>query len=95
MLEEIASAWASVGVGVSVHALSCFGLFTAGTDEQKKKWLPDMLSGDLLGAYCLSESNAGSDPAAMRTRPCATATTTSSAARRPGPLTAGWPTSTR
>ena len=37
VLEEIASAWASVGVGVSVHALSCFGLFTAGTDEQKKK----------------------------------------------------------
>jgi alkylation response protein AidB-like acyl-CoA dehydrogenase len=68
VLEEIASAWASVGVGVSVHALSCFGLFTAGTEEQKKKWLPDLLSGDLLGAYCLSESHAGSDPAAMRTR---------------------------
>ncbi len=68
VLEEIASAWASVGVGVSVHALSCFGLFTAGTDEQRKKWLPDMLSGDQLGAYCLSESNAGSDPAAMRTK---------------------------
>ena len=68
VLEEIASAWASVGVGVSVHALSCFGLFTAGTDEQRKKWLPEMLSGDLLGAYCLSESHAGSDPAAMRTK---------------------------
>ena len=68
VLEEIASAWASVGVGVSVHALSCFGLFTAGTDEQRKRWLPELLSGDLLGAYCLSESNAGSDPAAMRTK---------------------------
>lgn len=67
-LEEIASASASVGVGVSVHALSCFGLFTAGTDEQKQAWLPQMLSGDQLGAYCLSESHAGSDPAAMRTR---------------------------
>jgi alkylation response protein AidB-like acyl-CoA dehydrogenase len=40
VVEEIASAWASVGVGVSVHALSCFGLFTAGTDEQRTKWLP-------------------------------------------------------
>ena len=39
-----------------------------GTDEQKKKWLPDMLSGNLLGAYCLSESHAGSDPGAMRTK---------------------------
>ncbi|NRQ51172.1 acyl-CoA dehydrogenase family protein [Aeromicrobium stalagmiti] len=67
-LEEIASASASVGVGVSVHALSCFGLFTAGTQEQKQRWLPEMLSGDLLGAYCLSEAHAGSDPAAMRTR---------------------------
>ena len=68
VLEEIASAWASVGVGTSVHALSCFGLFTAGTEEQKQRWLPEMLSGEQLGAYCLSEAHAGSDPAAMRTR---------------------------
>jgi alkylation response protein AidB-like acyl-CoA dehydrogenase len=67
-LEEIASASASVGVGVSVHALSCFGLFTAGTDDQKQQWLPGMLSGEQLGAYCLSEAHAGSDPAAMRTK---------------------------
>ena len=67
-LEEIASASASVGVGVSVHALSCFGLFTAGTEQQKQEWLPGMLSGEQLGAYCLSEAHAGSDPAAMRTR---------------------------
>ncbi len=68
VVEEIASAWAAVGVGVSVHALSCFGLFEAGTDEQRQRWLPDMLGGDLLGAYCLSEAHAGSDPAAMRTK---------------------------
>jgi alkylation response protein AidB-like acyl-CoA dehydrogenase len=68
VLEEIASVWASVGVGVSVHALSCFGLHTRGTDEQKKRWLPDMLSGELLGAYALSEPQAGSDPAAMTTK---------------------------
>jgi alkylation response protein AidB-like acyl-CoA dehydrogenase len=66
VLEEIARVWASVGVGVSVHALSCFGLVTRGTEEQKRRWLPDMLGGDLLGAYCLSEAHAGSDPAAMR-----------------------------
>lgn len=68
VLEEIAAAWATVGVGASVHALSCFGLATAGTDEQKRRWLPEMLGGELLGAYCLSEAHAGSDPAAMRTR---------------------------
>lgn len=68
VLEEIAAGWAAVGVGVSVHALSCFGLFERGTEEQKERWLPEMLGGDLLGAYCLSEAHAGSDPAAMRTR---------------------------
>lgn len=68
VLEEIAAAWASIGVGVSVHALSCFPLSYAGTAEQRTSWLPQMLGGDLLGGYCLSEAHAGSDPAAMRTR---------------------------
>src|SRR3954462_444365 len=68
VLEEIGAVWASVGVGVSVHALSCYPLVTRGTDEQRKRWLPEMLGGTLLGAYCLSEPHAGSDPAAMRTR---------------------------
>jgi alkylation response protein AidB-like acyl-CoA dehydrogenase len=68
VLEEIAAAWASVGVGTSVHALSCFGVFHAGTEEQRQTWLPGMLGGEMLGAYCLSEAHAGSDPAAMRTR---------------------------
>ena len=68
VLEELAAVWASVGVGVSVHGLSCFGLATAGTPEQQQRWLPEMLAGELLGAYCLSEAHAGSDPAAMRAR---------------------------
>ncbi|WP_030909673.1 acyl-CoA dehydrogenase family protein [Streptosporangium amethystogenes] len=68
VLEEIAAVWSSIGVGVSVHALSCFGLVDFGTAEQREEWLPGMLGGDLLGAYCLSEAHAGSDPAAMRTR---------------------------
>lgn len=67
VLEELGSVSATIGVGVSVHALSCFGLATAGTPAQKQAWLPDMLGGELLGAYCLSEPHAGSDPAAMRT----------------------------
>jgi alkylation response protein AidB-like acyl-CoA dehydrogenase len=65
VLEEISSVWASVGVGVSVHALSCFALSVAGSQEQKDRWLPEMLGGTLLGAYSLSEPHAGSDPAAM------------------------------
>ena len=68
VLEELAAAWASVAVGVSVHGMSCYALATAGTPEQQQRWLPDLLGGELLGAYCLSEPHAGSDAAAMRTR---------------------------
>jgi alkylation response protein AidB-like acyl-CoA dehydrogenase len=68
VLEELAARWASVAVGVSVHALTCFPLATYGTKEQQERWLPEMLGGELLGAYCLSEADAGSDPGAMRTR---------------------------
>jgi alkylation response protein AidB-like acyl-CoA dehydrogenase len=67
VLEELGAAWASVAVGVSVHTMSCYALATAGTPEQQQRWLPDLLGGELLGAYCLSEPHAGSDPAAMRT----------------------------
>lgn len=67
-LEEIAAVWASVGVGVSVHVMSCYPLATWGTDAQRERWLGEMLGGTLLGGYCLSEAEAGSDPAAMRTR---------------------------
>ena len=67
VLEELAAAWASVAVGVSVHGMSCYALATAGSSEQQQRWLPDLLGGELLGAYCLSEAHAGSDPAAMRT----------------------------
>ena len=68
VLEELASAWAAVALGVSVHALTCFPLAAFGTDEQKARWLPDMLGGELLGAYCLSEPHSGSDAAALTTR---------------------------
>ncbi|SES09086.1 acyl-CoA dehydrogenase family protein [Actinokineospora terrae] len=68
VLEEIAAAWMSVGVGLSVHTMSCYALAEYGTDEQRARWLPDMLGGDLLGAYALSESHAGSDAAALSTK---------------------------
>jgi alkylation response protein AidB-like acyl-CoA dehydrogenase len=68
VVEELATAWLAVGLGVSVHTLTCFPLATQGTPEQQQRWLPDMLGGDLLGAYCLSEPGSGSDAAALRTR---------------------------
>ena len=68
VVEEIASVWMSVAVGVSVHGLTCYPVATFGTEAQKAALLPGMLSGDQLGAYCLSERSAGSDVAAMTTR---------------------------
>jgi alkylation response protein AidB-like acyl-CoA dehydrogenase len=67
VLEELAAAWASVAVGISVHTLSCFGIANYGTPQQQEI-LPSLLAGDMLGAYCLSEPQAGSDAAAMTTR---------------------------
>ena len=68
VVEELASAWLAVGLGVSVHTLTCFPIATAGTREQQDRWLPGMLGGGQLGAYCLSEPGSGSDAAALVTR---------------------------
>jgi alkylation response protein AidB-like acyl-CoA dehydrogenase len=68
VVEEIATAWPSVGVGVSVHTLTANVMASHGNDELTAEWLPRMLSGDWLGAYCLSEPQAGSDVSGIRTR---------------------------
>jgi alkylation response protein AidB-like acyl-CoA dehydrogenase len=68
VLEEISGAWLSVGISVSVHSLACFPVAVYGTEEQKQRWLPGMLGGEQLGAYCLSEPQSGSDAAALQTR---------------------------
>ena len=68
ILEELAAARLTVGLGTSVHSLACHGLAHFGTKEQRAEHLPAMLGGELLGAYCLSEPASGSDAAALRTR---------------------------
>jgi alkylation response protein AidB-like acyl-CoA dehydrogenase len=72
VLEEIAARWATVAVAVSVHGLACHPLFAFGTDEQKQRWLPEMLGGGTIGAYSLSEPQAGSDAAALACKAVAT-----------------------
>ncbi len=67
-LEEVATAWMSVGVGVSVHVMSAYALASCGTDEQREAFLADILGGERLGAYALSEPQAGSDIASLSTR---------------------------
>ncbi|MEU1018228.1 acyl-CoA dehydrogenase family protein [Streptomyces sp. NPDC005898] len=68
VLEELAAARLTVGLGVSVHSLSCHALAGYGTKEQQAEHLPAMLGGGLLGAYCLSEPASGSDAASLRTK---------------------------
>ncbi|MGY1601955.1 acyl-CoA dehydrogenase family protein [Geodermatophilus sp. SYSU D00815] len=66
VLEELAIRWASVALGISVHTLACSPIANFGTEAQRRDVLPALVGGELLGAYCLSEAHAGSDPAAMR-----------------------------
>ncbi|MET8639519.1 acyl-CoA dehydrogenase family protein [Streptomyces sp. NPDC004096] len=68
VLEELAAARLTVGLGVSVHTLSCHAVAHFGTKQQQVEHLPAMLGGGLLGAYCLSEATSGSDAASLRTR---------------------------
>ncbi|WP_164412641.1 acyl-CoA dehydrogenase [Streptomyces salinarius] len=68
VLEELAAARLTVGLGVSVHTLASYALATYGTKEQQTEHLPAMLGGGLLGAYCLSEPASGSDAASLRTK---------------------------
>jgi alkylation response protein AidB-like acyl-CoA dehydrogenase len=68
VLEELAAAGLTVGVGTSVHSLACYATAEYGSKEQRSEHLPAMLGGGLLGAYCLSEPSSGSDAASLRTR---------------------------
>src|ERR1700710_112712 len=54
---------------VSVQgSLAMFGIHRWGTEEQKEEWLPRMATGDAIGCFGLTESDAGSDPGSMKTR---------------------------
>jgi butyryl-CoA dehydrogenase len=66
-LVEINKACASTGVTLSVHnSLVCGPIAHWASEEQKKRWLPRLAAGELLGAYSLSEAHCGSDAAALR-----------------------------
>jgi alkylation response protein AidB-like acyl-CoA dehydrogenase len=67
VLELLAGSWLAIAEAVSVHTLACYPVFAHGTERQRKL-LPDMLGGEQLGAYCLSEPQGGSDAAGLTTR---------------------------
>ena len=68
-IEELSKVCGSHGVIVQTHvALCCWPIFTYGTEEQKRKYLPKLLSGEHLGAFGLTEPNAGTDAAMQQTK---------------------------
>jgi alkylation response protein AidB-like acyl-CoA dehydrogenase len=68
VLEEICAASAGFGIMLSVHnSLTCEILKLFGSDELKQKYLPDMAAGTKIGAYCITEPDAGTDVASLKT----------------------------
>lgn len=68
VLEELARALVSVGLGTSVQTLTMFPVHAFGTEEQRAAWMPRACAGEWMGSYCLSEPGSGSDAAALVTR---------------------------
>jgi alkylation response protein AidB-like acyl-CoA dehydrogenase len=66
-VEEIAKACASSALILMVQELGSLPIQLFGSDEQKQRWLPRLATGEIAPAFALSEPEAGSDPAAMRT----------------------------
>lgn len=68
VIEELASVCASTAIIVSVHnSVGAYPIYLMGSDEQKKKYLPDLATGRKLGAFALTEPNVGSDPSSIET----------------------------
>ena len=67
VVAELSRACASTGVTVSVHAgLVCAAIARYGSEDQKRRWLPRLATGEILGAYALSEAGSGSDASGLR-----------------------------
>jgi alkylation response protein AidB-like acyl-CoA dehydrogenase len=68
LVEEVASVCASTAVIIDVHtSVGMEPILNFGTEEQKRRWLPGLASGDLIGAFALTEPGAGSDAGSLRT----------------------------
>jgi len=66
VVEEISRVSASLGLCVTVHnSVAVFPILAFGTEEQKQRWIPPLARGEKIGAFCLTEANAGSDAAGI------------------------------
>lgn len=67
VLEELSRVYCSIGGHISVNCLCAGSLYEFGTEEQKKKYLPQVLQGDAVGSFAFTEPSTGSDPGAIKT----------------------------
>jgi len=67
VMEELSRVYCSIGGHISVNNLCAGTIFDFGTDEQKKKYLPELIAGDATGSFAFTEPDTGSDPKALRT----------------------------
>jgi len=66
IIEEISRVCASLGLCLTVHnSVAVYPILAFGSEEQKKKWVPPLARGEKIGAFCLTEPNAGSDATAI------------------------------
>jgi butyryl-CoA dehydrogenase len=66
IIEEVSRISAAVGLCLSVHnSVALYPLVAFGTDEQRRRWAPALARGEKIGAFCLTEPNAGSDPGSI------------------------------
>lgn len=66
VIEEISKACAALGLCVTVHnSVVIYPILAFGSEEQKQKWVPPLAKGEKIGAFCLTEPNAGSDAAGI------------------------------
>ncbi len=68
IFEELAAACPSTAAYISIHNMAAWMIDNFGSDEQRRRWLPDLTTMTTFASYCLTEPNAGSDAASLRTR---------------------------
>jgi butyryl-CoA dehydrogenase len=68
VVEELSKACGGIALAYAASGLGTIPIILFGSEEQKKKWLPQLASGKILGAFALTEPDAGSDAAAIKTR---------------------------
>jgi alkylation response protein AidB-like acyl-CoA dehydrogenase len=68
IFEALATGCPTIAAYISIHNMSAWMIDAYGSDEQRRRWLPQLCTMELLASYCLTEPGSGSDAAALRTR---------------------------